>query len=367
MDEKELIKYDLESYARSNNKSIKDAIDYLIAIAPQSTLAKYNKLPKVIKAWKILKLQYIQTTQTKTDILKVDDSLRNNNYYDGSAVKFGITLNAKDYIIKFTKDNDLSVVCEYIASNFIQSLGIDCQTVLLGEYESELVAVIEDFTHGCCLHTFKDTKQSSVDTDLSDKEYTYEDVLYLINKHLKLTSEEKYNVIVNFWKMYICDSILGNRDRHWGNWGYIENSLGYYKMAPLFDNGGSLYPGVLNVIDQYSTDRKTFLHERIFTVPASLFKIQEPDRTHRTNYYEILSSHFNSTLDQQLDYFRSTFTYDNIYDKISELVFSVDINLPINVHLFWVEVTTLRYMCLILQMDFEEAFSIIDRRLHHDF
>lgn len=142
------------------------------------------------------------------DMIVVSDSWVNNKEYDGNTRKFGITYKGVDYIVKLPKGNNLSVICEYIASNFIQALGYNCHTVYLGRYDNQLVDVILDFTSGTNykLHSFKDTKQSSEDTDISAKEYTYSDVLYLIDKHIKLNDTEKEKAKTQFWQMFMQES-----------------------------------------------------------------------------------------------------------------------------------------------------------------
>lgn len=43
-------------------------------------------------------------------------------------------------------------------------------------------------------------------------------------------------------KMIVCDDILGNADRHWRNFGLVRNvETLEYRIAPLFDSGGSLW------------------------------------------------------------------------------------------------------------------------------
>ena len=44
-------------------------------------------------------------------------------------------------------------------------------------------------------------------------------------------------------KMIVCDYILANKDRHFNNFGVIRdvNSLDFIKVAPIFDNGCSLW------------------------------------------------------------------------------------------------------------------------------
>ena len=49
------------------------------------------------------------------------------------------------------------------------------------------------------------------------------------------------NLLVD--KMLICDFILANKDRHFNNFGVIRNveTLEFEKVAPIFDNGCSLW------------------------------------------------------------------------------------------------------------------------------
>ena len=126
-------------------------------------------------------------------IFEISTIPANRKTYNGNTRKFGITIDNTDYIVKFPKDDDLSVYCEYIASNFLRKLGVSCHEVFLGSYKGIIVDLIKDFTSNTQLspHSYKDTKQSSEDTEIGDKEYTYNDVLYLMDKHLKMTDESK--------------------------------------------------------------------------------------------------------------------------------------------------------------------------------
>ena len=47
----------------------------------------------------------------------------------------------------------------------------------------------------------------------------------------------------HFWKMFVVDALLGNFDRHNGNWGVIVNEQTMKsRIAPVYDNGSCLYP-----------------------------------------------------------------------------------------------------------------------------
>ena len=300
-------------------------------------------------------------------MLVVKDSMKNGMQYDGNTFKFGITVDGIDYIVKFQKGHSMSVYSEYVCSRFIQSLGIPCHEVHLGSYNGNIVNVIKDFTTGTnlSLHSFKSTKQSSEDTDISAKEYTYNDVLYLIDKHLKLTDLAKQDAKVGFWNMFICDAIIGNKDRHWGNWGYLCDGNNY-RLAPLYDNGGGLFPGVYKVMSQYidKKQRKKFLYDRVFTFPASLFMVRKTDRSYRTNYYEMFSDlRINKVFASQVNTLKQRFTGTDIFNIITNIVFPID-TLSKEYKYFYIEIITLRYMCIILREDFDKCYEKVERWLN---
>ena len=70
-----------------------------------------------------------------------------------------------------------------------------------------------------------------------DNENKYEHYIRCLN-NLKIPNA---NILVD--KMIICDFILANKDRHFNNFGVIRNveTLEFEKVAPLFDNGCSLW------------------------------------------------------------------------------------------------------------------------------
>lgn len=116
------------------------------------------------------------------------NTLKNNKYYDGNTEKFGITYNNKDFIVKFPKSAmDSSVFSEYVSSNFINNMRFSAHNTYLTKYEEETVVILEGFTTSAYkLRSSKDTDQSSEDTDISTKGYTYDDILYLIERHNKI-------------------------------------------------------------------------------------------------------------------------------------------------------------------------------------
>ena len=84
----------------------------------------------------------------------------------------------------------------------------------------------EDFTdENHVLYEFENLALSAnpdkkIDTELSD-------IMEVIDETKKLT---QINLVIvddikeNFWNMFIIDSLIGNTDRHNGNWGLLVNT-----------------------------------------------------------------------------------------------------------------------------------------------
>lgn len=46
-----------------------------------------------------------------------------------------------------------------------------------------------------------------------------------------------------FWDMFVIDSLIGNTDRHNGNWGFLLNkNTGKVEFSPIYDYGSALNP-----------------------------------------------------------------------------------------------------------------------------
>lgn len=47
----------------------------------------------------------------------------------------------------------------------------------------------------------------------------------------------------HFWNVFIIDALIGNWDRHNGNWGFLYNTAtDEIAIAPVYDCGSCLYP-----------------------------------------------------------------------------------------------------------------------------
>ena len=62
----------------------------------------------------------------------------------------------------------------------------------------------------------------------------------VIDENKMINSEETKK---KFWDMFIIDALIGNTDRHNGNWGFLVNTeKNEIKFSPIYDCGSCLNP-----------------------------------------------------------------------------------------------------------------------------
>lgn len=207
----------------------------------------------------------------------------------GAEKKFEIIIDGHRYIVKFQKNSEVGLtynyVSEYLGSHIFQVIGIPVQETFLGTYNGANVVVMENFLEpGDALIAFNGVGESSLERDKEIYQYTYEDITAMLQENMRSTNVEE--TIDRFWDMFIVDALIGNFDRHGGNWGFIKRN-NQYRIAPMYDNGSSLYP-------KLNTDEKIAavlaseeeINERIYKFPTSHIKI----KNHKSSYFEVINS-----------------------------------------------------------------------------
>ena len=134
------------------------------------------------------------------------------------------------------------------------------------------------------LVAFNGVGESSLERDKELYQYTYEDITSMLTENMKSTNVTE--TIERFWDMFIVDALIGNFDRHGGNWGFIKRD-NKYRIAPVYDNGSSLYP-------KLNTDEKIAevlasqeeIDKRIYKYPTSHIKM----KNRKSSYFEVISS-----------------------------------------------------------------------------
>lgn len=216
-------------------------------------------------------------------------------YGGGNGSKINIRYNGKPYMLKFNPKPDRRVsyansyASEYLSCHIVQSLGIPAQNTLLGIYRQNgktyNVVACEDFNqNGYQLMEFAKLKNTCIDSSKNGYGVELQSILDSIDEQ-KLIEPQKLKEF--FWDMFIVDSLLGNFDRHNGNWGVLVNeNLQLAQIAPIYDCGSCLYPQLsLQNIPAIISNQEE-IEQRIFVFPNSAIKLNDI----KINYFDFISS-----------------------------------------------------------------------------
>ncbi len=212
-----------------------------------------------------------------------------DRFYSGAERKKSIMINGNAYLVKFQKNSREGLrfnhVSEYLGSHIFAMLGIETQETNLGLYNGENIVAIKDFLEEDeTFVPFNGVGDSSLEQDKEKYQYTYDDIIEMLEDNMKLTDVEQ--TIDLFWDMFVIDALIANFDRHGSNWGFIKKD-NKYRLSPIFDNGSSLFPQ-LNTdekIDAVLNDQSE-IDQRIYKFPTSQVKYNGK----KSSYYEIISS-----------------------------------------------------------------------------
>lgn len=209
--------------------------------------------------------------------------------FSGAERKFEIIIEGFRYIVKFQKNSEVGLtfnhVSEYLGSHIFQNIGIPVQETFLGTYEGKNVVVMKNFLEPeDALIAFNGVGESSLERDKELYQYTYEDITAMLRENVKSTNVEE--TVDRFWDMFIVDALIGNFDRHGGNWGFIKRD-NKYRIAPVYDNGSSLYPK-LNSDEKIAAvlASEEEIDQRIYKFPTSHIKV----KNRKSSYFEVISS-----------------------------------------------------------------------------
>ena len=173
------------------------------------------------------------------------------NKYKGSEKKKTLIYDSKRYLVKFPdpireKNKNISYInnaySEYVGSNIFRIVGFKVQNTILGKYKyngnDKIVCACEDFTdEENELYEFESIALSSN----PDKKIGTEvaDIMEVIKTNKMICSDTSKM----FWKMFIIDALIGNTDRHNGNWGFLINvKTQKIEFSPIYDCGSCLNP-----------------------------------------------------------------------------------------------------------------------------
>lgn len=254
-------------------------------------------------------------------------------YAGANGNKICIVYNDTQYMLKFpalpTKTDKMSYtnscVSEYLGCKIFQSVGIQTQDVILGTFRTEagkekITVACGDFTtNGWVLQDFGslknqviDSKGSGYGTELNHVEEAIQEQMWVDPK-----------VLSNFfWDMFIVDALIGNWDRHNGNWGFLYNEdTDSIKFAPIYDCGSCLYPQMDEELMKTVINNQKELDFRVYEIPTSPLSINNK----RIKYFDFISSLQNDGCNEALDRMMPKIDIEKISNIIEETPFITDL------------------------------------------
>ena len=222
---------------------------------------------------------------------------RNKSYAGANGNKIAVVYNGELYMLKFPGaarlNQDLSYangcISEYLGSHVFELAGIPVQKTLLGTYtlngKEKIVVACKDFTAtGLVLQDFTSMKNTVLDSDSNGTGTELNDIMDAIEAQ---TMIDPSVLSRHFWDMFIVDALIGNWDRHNGNWGFLYNTVtDEVQLAPIFDCGSCLFPQADDNIMRTVLDDSAEKELRIFERPLSAIR----QDGQKINYFDFISS-----------------------------------------------------------------------------
>lgn len=223
-------------------------------------------------------------------------------YNGANGSKIAVLYQGDVYMLKFPPSGEgkptalsytNSCFSEHIASSIFNLLGIRAQETALGTYtvkgKTKTVCACKDFTgRGKHLFDFCSIKNTILDSDSNGSGTELDDIMDTIDKQQYVSPPRLRE---HFWNVFIVDALLGNFDRHNGNWGvlYDENRNGA-EIAPVYDCGSCLLPQADEKVMQEVLTSEAALNARVYQFPTSAIKL----KGRKINYYDFLTGGSNS-------------------------------------------------------------------------
>lgn len=258
--------------------------------------------------------------------------VKNKAYAGANGSKISVIYNNEQYMLKFpplpTINKEMSYtnscISEYIGCKIFDSVGIPVQETVIGTYTNngreKIVVACKDFTSpGITLQDFASLKNRIIDSERNGYGTELNDILSTIDEQTSMDSDA---IKTRFWDMFIVDALIGNWDRHNGNWGFLyNNSTDEVVLAPVFDCGSSLYPQADDELMTIILNNKNEFNHRIFDIPLSAITYNGK----KINYFNFLSEGKFEDCNTALKRILSRIDMKKIYEIIDDTPTVTDI------------------------------------------
>lgn len=250
-------------------------------------------------------------------------------YGGANGNKIHIRYQEKGYMLKFPPvpgrskimNYTNSCISEYLACHIYETLGIKAQETLLGTYtdrrgKEKVVVACRDFTdNGKKLIEFAQLKNTCIDSEQNGYGTELSSIMTAIDEQ-GLIEQEALKTF--FWDMFIVDALLGNFDRHNGNWGIlVDEEKRTAEIAPVYDCGSCLYPQLAISEMKDVLEKEAEIDKRIFVYPTSA--VEENGK--KISYFDFISSLKNQDCNAALKRIYGRIDMSKINHLIAEIPF----------------------------------------------
>lgn len=176
--------------------------------------------------------------------------------YNGSDRKEGlISPDGRRYLVKYaeahTRLNDLdtsyvnNVISEYLSSHILDIAGFEVHRTFIGTRGEHLLVACENFTSDHqYLIEFGQYMRKHYDSGDIGRVPDIRQISHVL-RHDPVLCGYSEDLWASYWERFIGDALVGNFDRHMGNWGYITDTKNQtIYPAPIYDNGSTLFPAL---------------------------------------------------------------------------------------------------------------------------
>lgn len=226
-----------------------------------------------------------------------DMPTRKKAYAGANGGKIAIVYEGEQYMLKFPphpkRNKEMSYtnscISEYLGSHIFEIIGIPVQETILGTYhvngKEKVVVACKDFTsHDTVIQDFASLKNTLIDSGHSGYGTELSEILEAIEEQSSVNPSELKR---RFWDMFIVDALIGNWDRHNGNWGFLYNSrTDEISIAPVYDCGSCLYPQADESVMKVTLENSAEMDFRVFEIPLSGIR-QDGEKI---RYFDFISS-----------------------------------------------------------------------------
>lgn len=174
----------------------------------------------------------------------------------------------------------------YMSSHILGILGYPVYETTLGTLNGETVVACKNFVpQGGVLLEFERFMRRHYDSsDIGRVPRT--DQIYGIFENDPVLSARSGIFKACYWERFIGDALIGNFDRHKGNFGYLIDKDDSVSASPVYDNGSTLYPNLSeqDMRDVLADPKEIMMRVKLFPKAALEMNGKKVD------YYDMMAS-----------------------------------------------------------------------------